>query len=342
MITRARPIQAFFIAGVLAVASRAAERVDIVWPTPNPAWANGKPLVDYVQHAGSGEVESGTFGGVRSGGTHFHEGIDMKCLARDRRGEPLDNVFAGMSGVVRHINSSAGDSNYGRYVVLEHPEQAPAVYTLYAHLARIAPGLREGAVVTRGQVLGTMGHSSGGYMIPVDRAHLHFEIGLMMTRDFEAWYGRKNSGSRNDHGAWNGMNLMGVDPLEFLNAWRAHRVDTFQDYFSRLPTAVKLRIATHRVPDFITRYPSLLTKPIPLGGVAGWEIRCNWTGVPFAWTPLSPPDVMGLPTDQPRIAEVDEVIIRRERSKSIAVSHRGGWVVGKDLETVLQQLFGVR
>jgi murein DD-endopeptidase MepM/ murein hydrolase activator NlpD len=328
--------------GAATVAARAAERVDIVWPTPNTAWANSQPLANYVQHAGSGDAESGTFGGVRNGGMQFHEGIDMKCLARDRRGEPLDNVFAAMAGVVRHISSSAGDSSYGRYIVLEHPEQTPVVYTLYAHLARIAPGLREGAAVTRGQVLGLMGHSSGGYTIPVDRAHLHFEIGLMVTRDFQAWYDRQKFGSRNDHGVWNGMNLMGVDPLEFLNAWRAHRVDTFQDYLAHLPAAVRVRIATHRVPDFVTRYPSLLTKPVPLGGVAGWEIRCNWTGVPFGWTPLGPADVMGLPSEQPRIVAVDTEIIRRERSKSLVVSRRGAWSIGKDLEIVLQQLFGVK
>ncbi len=329
-------------AGAAVASAPAADRVEIVWPTPNTAWADGRPLADYAQHAGSGDPESGTFGGVRSGGAQFHEGIDLKCLARDRRGEPLDSVFAAMSGVVRHINSSAGDSNYGRYIVLEHPEQTPAVYTLYAHLARIASGLREGASVTRGQVLGVMGHSSGGYMIPVDRAHLHFEIGLMVTRDFETWYQRRKFGSHNDHGAWNGMNLMGFNPLDFLNAWRAHRVDTFQDYLTHQPTAVIIRLATHRVPDFITRYPSLLTKPLPLGGVAGWEIRCNWTGVPIAWTPLTSLEVMGLAPDQPQFVEVNTDLIKHERSKSIVVSRRGVWSAGKDLETVLQQLFGLR
>ena len=68
---------------VVAHVARAAERLEIVWPTPNPAWANGKPLGDYIQHAGSGAPESGLFGGVRNGGTQFHEGIDIKCLTRD-------------------------------------------------------------------------------------------------------------------------------------------------------------------------------------------------------------------------------------------------------------------
>ena len=339
---RARATTAFLSLLVLSVALRAAERVDFVWPTPNTAWADGKPIADFLQHAGSGDPESGAFGGVRSGGTHFHEGLDIKALAHDRRGEPLDNVFAAMAGVVRHINSSAGDSNYGRYIVLEHPEQSPAVYTLYAHLARIAPGLHAGDRVTKGQVIATMGHSSGGYMIPTERAHLHFEIGVMITRDFETWYERKKFGSRNDHGAWNGMNLVGLDPLDFLNAWRAHRVETFQDYFAHMATAVRVRIATPRVPDFITRYPALLTKPIPMGVVTGWEIRCNWTGLPFSWTPLTGMEVAGLAPEQPLIVDVDAAIAKRERSKTLVVSHRGAWTIGKDLETILQQLFGVR
>lgn len=332
-----------FVLGLaLGARGRAADRVEIAWPTPNPAWAAGKPVGDILQHAGSGDPESGAFGGVRTGGTQFHEGLDIKCLARDRRGEPLDNVMAAMAGVVRHVSASAGDSSYGRYIVLEHPDQTPAVYTLYAHLARIAPGIREGVRVTLGQVIGIMGHSSGGYVIPVDRAHLHFEIGVMATREFQRWYDRKKFGSRNEHGVWNGMNLMGIDPLDFLNQWRARRVNTFQDYFSHMETAVRLRIATRRTPDFVTRYPALLTRPMPLGFASGWEIRFNWTGVPFAWTPLTAAEVAGLTNDQPVIVDVNADLERRERSKSLAVSRRGSWTAGRDLETVVQQLFGLR
>ena len=319
-----------------------AQRIEFSWPTPHPGWAEGKAPASFLQHAGSGDPQSGAFGGVRSGGSQFHEGIDITPLARDRRGEPVDDIFAAMVGVVRHINSSAGDSGYGRYIVLEHPDMAPGVYTLYAHLARIAPGLRVGERVARGQVIGTMGHSSGGYSIPKERSHLHFEIGLMMTRDFQSWYGRRKFGSPNEQGLWNGMNLMGIDPLDFLGALRAGRVATFHDYFSRLEPVVTLRIATLRTPDFVQRYPALLTKEMPLGPVAGWEIKFSWTGLPFAWTPLSAQEVVGLPRDQARILAVNAEVERRQRSKSLAVSQRGTWKIGKDLETVLQQLFGLR
>lgn len=328
--------------GAVIPAASAADRLDLGWPTPNPAWAAGKPISDFIQHAGSGDPVSGTFGGVRNGGVQFHEGLDIAALKRDRRGEPLDDVLAAMAGVVRHVSANAGDSNYGRYVVLEHPESTPGIYTLYAHLARVAPGLKAGDRVARGQVLGLMGHSSGATPIPVVRAHMHFEMGVMITKDFQAWYERRKFGSKNDHGPWNGMNLVGFDPLDFFNQWRAQRINTVQDYFAKMETAVKVRIATKRTPDFVSRYPGLVTRPIPAGGVSGWEVQFNWTGLPFAWTPLGPMETMALQPEQPQLTEVNAELEKRQRSRTLALSRRGSWVPGKDLETILQQLFGVK
>ncbi len=323
-----RTVRMVFAMAALGAALRGAERLDLAWPTPNPAWAEGKPVSSFVQHAGSGDPVSGMFGGVRNGGVQFHEGLDISALTRDRRGEATDTVTAAMAGVVRHISGNPGSSNYGRYVILEHPEVTPAVYTLYAHLARIAPGLAVGNRVARSQALGTMGHSSGATPIPTLRAHVHFEIGVMITRDFQSWYERRKFGSRNEHGPWNGMNLMGLDPLDFFNEWRARRINTVQDYFAKMETAVKVRIATHRMPDFVTRYPSLLTKPLPMGLVDGWEIQFNWTGMPFAWTPLSATEVVGLPSAQARLVDVNAELEKRQRSKTLALAR--------------QQLFGIR
>lgn len=319
----------------------AAEPLRLVWPTPNPAWAQGKPIEAYVQHAGSGEAESGTFGSVRSGGQQFHEGIDLKSISRDRHGEPRDSVFAAMDGVVRYVNPVAGDSSYGRYIVLEHPQHAPAVYTLYAHLVRIAAGLRSGDRVAAGQTLGVMGHTAGR-PIPRARAHLHFEIGLVVTRDFQEWYDRGKFGSRNEHGSWNGMNLIGIDPLGVFNDWRAGRVRTMPDVFARMAPVVRVRIATQRFPDFVVRYPSLLTRPPALGPVGGWEIAFNSTGVPFAWTPLTPAETAGLPRNQPYIVSVNAALERREPAKTLAVARGGRWMVGRDLDMVLEQLFGLQ
>ncbi len=330
------------LAGLLVAGVASAARIEISWPTPNRAWEQGRSYESWVQPTVSGEPESGLFGGVRSGGRQFHEGLDIRAVAHDVRGEPVDRITAAMDGVVRHVNNASGGSNYGRYIVLEHPGVAPAVYTLYAHLAKIEPGIRPGVAVTRGQAIATMGRSQGSGAIPKERAHLHFEIGLMATRDFQSWYLGKKFGSPNEHGMWNGMNLLGIDPLDFLTEWRRGRVDNFQDYFSRLPGVVRVRVATSRVPDFITRYPALLRKPLPAGVVAGWEVECNASGLPFAWTPLSPTDVMGLKPNTVQIVSVQSTLLRAVRSKSLAKPRGAGYIPGSDLTTMLQLVFGLR
>jgi murein DD-endopeptidase MepM/ murein hydrolase activator NlpD len=326
-------------AAIAASGLRAGDRIAIVWPTPNDAFAQGKPIAAFLQDAGSGDPESGGFGCVRSNGGQFHEGIDIKALARDRSGEPVDDIYAAMDGVVRYVATRAGDSSYGRYIVLEHPGMTPAVYTLYAHLSRIVPGLAAGAAVARGQLIATMGHSAGGYAIPRERAHLHFEIGLMVTRNFQAWYDARKFGSRNEHGIWNGMNLMGFDPLDFLRQFRARRVNNFQEYIAGMEPALRVRIATPTIPDFAQRYPALLTKPLPLA-VGGWDLKVNWTGMPIALTPLSAAEVMGLTPNKPVLLDVNADLERRYRCKTLVVPRRGGATPGKDLETVLQQMFG--
>lgn len=334
---------ALFAFILLAAPFVGAQRLEFSWPTPNRAWEQGRDYTAWVQPTVSGIEESGLFGCVRSSGAQFHEGIDIRPVARDRAGEATDKVTAAMDGVVRHVSTVAGHSAYGRYVVLEHPDQTPAVYTLYAHLARVEPGLRPGLPVKRGHVFGTMGRSAGGYAIPKERAHLHFEIGFVATtQTFGSWYAWKKFGSPNEHGAYNGMNLLGIDPHDFLRELRRQRVDNVQEYVDRLRGVVKVRVATTRTPDFIARYPSLLRKPVN-GLVAGWEVECNATGLPFAWTPLTAAELGGQRSGTARIVSADSAQLRASRCKSLAKPARGGgYTIGPDLNTVLQLVFGLR
>src|SRR5438552_874528 len=48
---------------------------------------------------------SGRFGCVRTDGHQMHEGLDIKCLQRDRRGEPIDPVCAAADGMVAYVNT---------------------------------------------------------------------------------------------------------------------------------------------------------------------------------------------------------------------------------------------
>ncbi len=328
-----------------ALAARAQEpdyRLRLAWPTANHAYAEGAELERFIQPTVSGEVESGLFGCVRTSGNQFHEALDLMPIARDAQGEATDEVFAVLGGVVRHVNERPGLSSYGRYVVIEHVGTEPAVYTLYAHLARVDPAIEAGAGVRTAQVLGVMGRSAGGYTIPRERAHVHFEMGVRLTDDFQSWYDWKKFGSKNDHGVWNGMNLAGFDPLAFYDAFRAHRVNTFGEHLRNLPPAVKVRVATSRTPDFVQRYPALRTGEAFSGETAGWEVTFDRFGLPFAWQELGAADVADYKRDEVRIVWTDDEMLAACRCKDLVRRRRGQPVPDRDLQTALQLLFGIR
>jgi len=332
------------LVGLIAgwVTPAAAERLTLAWPTPNRAYQEGGNLEDFVQPTVSGEVASGLYGCTRSSGTQFHEGLDLFPIQRDARGEARDDIFAVLPGVVRHINARAGASSYGRYIVLEHPGVSPAIYTLYSHLAAIAPELREGQAVALAQVIGRMGRSAGGYTIPRERAHLHFEMGLRLSDDFQSWYDWRRFGSRNEHGIWNGMNLMGFDPLDFYDRFRSQQINTVADYFRVVPVAVVARVAGVGAPDFMQRYPELMAGrevPVALGG---WEVSFSVTGVPLAFAPVAQADMAGQAPGSVRLVEVDEEAVRACSCRRLVTWSRGGAEPGRDLLTLMQLIFGLR
>tara|TARA_Y100001934_G_scaffold231988_1_gene280469 strand:- start:3436 stop:4452 length:1017 start_codon:yes stop_codon:yes gene_type:complete len=277
-----------FMGAVLAIGQVcvAKEGMVLSWPTANPAFAQGKPYGNYVQPTSrENPIESGIYGCVRNNGFKFHEGIDLKSIKRDASNRPLDTVFAAMNGVVVHVNPRAGDSSYGIYVVLEHRELNPAVYSLYAHLSRVEAPLKVGSAVKVGQPIGRMGNTSGGYRIPLERAHLHFEIGLRLTDHFQAWYDRRKFTSKNRHGKYNGMNLVGFDPLAFYRSYNAKKVKHPIDYLASLPQVAVVRAKSTRIPDFARRYPALSSYDGKGRAPTLWDVTFGPAGIPLRCDP---------------------------------------------------------
>ena len=90
---------------------------------------------------------------------NFHSGLD---IAGTGYGSP---VYATNNGVV---TKSTYAYSYGNHIIINHNN---GYYSLYGHLSGFASGIREGSVVSRGQLIGYVG-SSGWATGP----HLHFEI----------------------------------------------------------------------------------------------------------------------------------------------------------------------
>jgi septal ring factor EnvC (AmiA/AmiB activator) len=73
-----------------------------------------------------------------------HKGVDYAAATGTR-------VKASGDGIVTFVGTKGG---YGNVVVLQH---ANKISTVYGHLSRFAPGIRQGAKVSQGEIIAFVG-----------------------------------------------------------------------------------------------------------------------------------------------------------------------------------------
>ncbi len=282
---------------------------------------------------------SGMFGCVRSGGWQMHEGIDIRALQHDRRGEPLDAIRAAADGIVAYINPHSGLSNYGKYIVLRHAIEGIEVFSLYAHLSEVAPGLKAEKAVRGGEQIAVMGRTANTRQpITKDRAHLHFELNFLLNDRFSDWHKKEFRGGRNDHGNWNGRNLVALDPVRIFLAQRQQR-ENF-----RLLNAIRHETELCRVFvrktgfSFLKRHAPLI-KPNPVTereGAAGYEIALTFNGLPFELIPRAASEIPGKGLYQ--LISVNPEEYRNRPCRRLVVPKNKGWVLGNNAVTLLDLL----
>ena len=92
------------------------------------------------------------------GYSRMHQGLDFAAPT----GTP---IMAAGDGIVEYAGRKG---SYGNYIRLRHPNE---YHTIYAHMSRFASGIRQGARVRQGEIIGyvgTTGMSTG--------PHLHYEV----------------------------------------------------------------------------------------------------------------------------------------------------------------------
>jgi murein DD-endopeptidase MepM/ murein hydrolase activator NlpD len=92
------------------------------------------------------------------GYTKMHAGVDFGAAW----GTPIRAAGAGI------VSLAGGNGSYGNTVIVQHTQKYKS---LYAHMSRIAQGLRPGAHINQGQIIGYVG-STGRSTGP----HLHYEV----------------------------------------------------------------------------------------------------------------------------------------------------------------------
>jgi murein DD-endopeptidase MepM/ murein hydrolase activator NlpD len=272
---------------------------------------------------------SGGFGCVRDNGHRLHEGIDILHLQTNRRGEPTDPVMATADGTVVYISTKPGLSNFGNYIVIRHLIQGIEIYSLYAHLSAVRPGLTVGEQVKAGEVIATMGRTSSAEKIAQWRAHLHFQLNLLMNDNFATWFKRNApAGEINYHGEWNGHNLYGLDPRLILLAEKDGKFDLLT--FIRSQTELCRVLVRATSFPFLKRYPMLiLQNPVAQKqGVAGYEISLNFDGVPFALMPRAESEIKSRAKIQ--LLEVNEPVELANPCRGLLTRRSGRWQLAND------------
>jgi murein DD-endopeptidase MepM/ murein hydrolase activator NlpD len=268
-------------------------------------------------------ASTGGFGCVRTDGWQMHEGLDIRSLQHDKRGEPTDPVLATADGKVMYVNSKAGLSNYGKYIVIQHVIEGIEIYSLYSHLSAIAPDIATGKTVRAGETIATMGRT--GQKIAKDRAHLHFELDLLANDNFSAWFKKNMPGERNDHGVWNGQNLRGLDPREILLG--EHHPSKPFSLLTFLRSQNELCRVLVRATSFpyLKRYPALVLKnPVAeKEGVAGYEIALNFNGVAFALIPRASSEIKG--SGKIQLLSVNEAEYRANPCRKLVAQRGSRW-----------------
>jgi murein DD-endopeptidase MepM/ murein hydrolase activator NlpD len=268
---------------------------------------------------------SGSFGCVRDNGQRLHEGIDIRSLQRDRRGEPVDPVMATADGTVVYFSTKPSLSNYGNYIVIRHFVQGLEIYSLYAHLSAIRPGLKIGEQVKAGEVIATMGHTSNAEIIAKWRAHVHFELNVLVNDNFDAWFKTASPGEHNEHGEWNGQNLNGLDPREiFLREHNPVAKFSLLNFIRGQTELCRVLVRATNFP-YLKRYAALVLKNprAEKEGIAGYEIALNYNGVAFALIPRAESEIKSRAKFQ--LLSVNEAVERANPCRKLLVQRGGRW-----------------
>jgi murein DD-endopeptidase MepM/ murein hydrolase activator NlpD len=248
-------------------------------------------------------------------------------------------VQATADGVVAYVNRKAGLSNYGNYLLVRHQIEGLEIYSLYAHLSSVRADLNPGRPVRAGETIATLGRTSNTRQrISKDRAHVHFELDFVVNPRFDQWHVERLPGQRNDHGNWNGQNLLGIDPRWVFLAQAQHGTNFSLLRF--MQSQVELcRVAVHgtRLPWLNACAPLIQRNPVAdREGVAGYELTLNFNGVPYRIIPRAASELKGGGKFQ--LLAVNEAEEARNGCRRLIANRGGRWELTNRGEALLDLL----
>lgn len=269
----------------------------------------------------------------------MHEGLDIRCLQRDKNGEPTDPVMATAAGTVAYVNRKPSLSNYGNYIILRHVVDGIEVCSIYAHLREVRADLKTGDTIKAGETIGILGRTANTRQgISKERAHVHFELNLFVSERFPAWYKKNYPKQRNDHGQWNGQNLLGIDPRAiFLEQQEQGAKFNLVNLIQSQPELCRVLVRETDFP-WLKRYAPLV-RPNPVAakeGIAGYEISMNFVGIPIALTPRAASEIKSKARVQ--LLSVNEAEYKKNPCRKIVSNRNGRWQLANNGVNLIELL----
>jgi murein DD-endopeptidase MepM/ murein hydrolase activator NlpD len=279
-----------------AVPHSKSDVVDLVLPTDNDALfrGGGPEFYQYIERdyrgVKSNPWEGGQYGFVRdpmatAAGivyTRFHEGMDIRPVHRDENGEPLDEVRAIAEGKVVYTNRVPGHSDYGNYIVIQHRWGGCDYFSLYAHLKEI--DVTRGQIVRQGERIALLGYTGKG--INLARAHLHLELNLILSHQFDSWYDTFHKEEPNYHGVYNGINLKGLDIARLYLALRRNPSLSIPAFIDNEETFYKVLVPKSPRFELPKLYPWMLHGSATFA-TRSWEVSFARSGLPLQIEPTT-------------------------------------------------------
>ena len=153
--------------------------------------------------------------------------------------------------------------------------------------------------IASGETIATLGRTTNTREgISRERAHVHFELDLIINERFPEWYRKTFPTQRNDHGGWNGQNLLGLDPRLVLLEQQRLGAKFDLAVFVRQSTELCRVFVRDTNFSWLRRYPALI-RPNPRvekEGKVGYELALNFNGLPFEAIPRAASEVTGQAT----------------------------------------------
>jgi hypothetical protein len=330
----------FFIIWVGLLTTFVAYTQPFYLPTNNKDVLDPNTFTNYFVPTVVGTWKSGTFGSVRSNRLQIHEGWDIRCKNRDKKGEAIDPILCVADGTVVYISSQPGNSNYGRYIVVKHNVSGIDVYTLYAHLSTIGTGIKVGSKIVAGTHLGIMGRSSNSRSsISKERAHLHFEICLLLNTYFEQWFRLNNPKDPISHKIYNGRNLAGIDPITVYNT-QSIEGEKF-DFVRLVKNQTKLCEVLIKEKNFpyASKYPQFVTNINNLKAeqITGYKVVFNFNGLPISLTPCTASETAKI-KEKYTLLSVNEKEQEHNPARGFLTKSSGKWKITNKFKSYLDQI----